>query len=76
MIISERHTRIVAEYLSGMTLNEVGVKHGITGERVRQIVAKYRRRTMQPDLIGGIEVRRRFAKRQAEIARIRAQRVE
>ena len=38
--VTERNEWIAASYLAGYTLHEVGVSHGLTRERVRQIVWK------------------------------------
>ena len=37
---TERNLQIVADYQSGITLQEVGDKHNITRERVRQLLCK------------------------------------
>lgn len=37
----KRASRMAAMYRAGMTLEQIGAKHGITRERVRQLMAKY-----------------------------------
>lgn len=40
MLQNERHKSMVLDRLNGMTLNRIARKHGVTRERVRQIVLK------------------------------------
>jgi hypothetical protein len=44
---TERNAQIVADRMSGMTLQACGDKHGICRERVREIVAKHERRKIE-----------------------------
>ena len=53
---SERNTRVCAEYLRGDHMDDIAQRHGISRQRVRQIVEQHHRRL-------GLEPPRRHAKR-------------
>lgn len=67
-----RSERMAAQYDSGMTLDEVGTIHGITRERVRQLIAPYMSTAKRKEAIARMrneEIKRRANDREFLLAR-------